>query len=168
MEIASASGSYRYSGSQRHCDCTAIYREPGTTLFLTWPLSNVYFIWDSCHLHWVHRYRYFSSYPMTVPQTLTSTQLMFVSFAPSLFVMPPVACAISTLHAQRSGQRQAHLLAGLNYGANLSSARVSRQALFSRDARCRYMRFSLCVLMPVHLSSWNMAVFDCALSQTFT
>src|SRR6266576_4361180 len=35
MEIASPSGSRRYSGFQRCCDRTAIYREPGTTLFLT-------------------------------------------------------------------------------------------------------------------------------------
>jgi hypothetical protein len=35
MEIAAPSGSCRYPGSQRYCDCTAIYREPGTTLFLT-------------------------------------------------------------------------------------------------------------------------------------
>jgi hypothetical protein len=35
MEIASPCGSCRYSGFQRCCDCTAIYREPGTTLFLT-------------------------------------------------------------------------------------------------------------------------------------
>jgi hypothetical protein len=35
MEIASPSGSCRYSDSQRYCDCTAIYREPGTALFLT-------------------------------------------------------------------------------------------------------------------------------------
>ena len=26
---------------------------------------NVHFIWDSCHLHWGHRYRYSSSYLMT-------------------------------------------------------------------------------------------------------
>src|ERR1700679_3623763 len=34
MEIASPSGSCRYSSFQRCCDCTAIYREPGTTLIL--------------------------------------------------------------------------------------------------------------------------------------
>ena len=68
-------------------------------------------------------------------QTLTPTQLMFVSFAPSLLVVSPVACASSTLHAQRSGQRQAPLLTGLNYVAKLSLARVSRQALFSQNAR---------------------------------
>ncbi len=32
MEIASPGGSCRYSGSQSYYDCTAIYREPGTTL----------------------------------------------------------------------------------------------------------------------------------------
>jgi hypothetical protein len=108
---------------------------------------NVHFIWDSCHLHWVHRYRYSSSYLMTRLQTLTSTQLMSVSFAPSLLVVSPVACASSTLHAQRSGQRQAPLLTGLNYWAKLSLAGDSRQALFSQSARCRYMHFlsaSLC------------------------
>jgi len=108
---------------------------------------NVHFIWDSCHLHWVHRYRYFSSYLMTGLQILTSTQLMFVSFAPSLLVVSPVASASSTLHAQRSGQRQAPLLTGSNYGARLSLAGASRQALFSPNARCRYMHFlsaSLC------------------------
>lgn len=35
MEIACPSEICRYSGFQRYCDCTAIYRKPGTTLFLT-------------------------------------------------------------------------------------------------------------------------------------
>ena len=43
---------------------------------------KVHLIWDSCHLHWVHRYLYSSSYLMTGLQTLTWTRLMFVSFAP--------------------------------------------------------------------------------------
>lgn len=129
---------------------------------------NVHFVWESRHLHWVHRSRCSSScYLTTVLQTLTSTQLMFASFALSPLVLPPVACASSPLHAQCSGRRQAPLLTGLNYGEKLSLAGVSRQVLFSQNARCRYMR-SFCVLMPVDMSSWYMAVFDCALCQTFT
>ena len=73
---------------------------------------NVHIIRDSCHLHSVHRYHYSSSYLMARLETLTSTQLIFVSFARSLLIVSPLACASSTLHAQRSGQRRAPLLTG--------------------------------------------------------
>jgi hypothetical protein len=110
---------------------------------------DVHFIRDSCHLHWAHRYRYSSSYLITGLQTLTSTRLMFVSFAPSLLAVSPVACASLTLHAQRFGQLQATLLTGLNYGGKLSLAGVLRQALFSQNARCRYIHS-----LPASLRQW--------------
>ena len=91
---------------------------------------------------------------MTRLQTLTSTQLMSVSFAPSPLVVSPVACASSTLHAQRSGQRRAPPLTGLNCGAKLSPAGVSRQALLSQNARCRYCICIFSLSASLHQWMW--------------
>jgi hypothetical protein len=147
MEIAAPSESCRYPGSHAIVTVRLSIANPVRPYFSHLTVVNVHFIWDSCHLHWVHRYRYSSSYLMTALQTLTSTQLMFVSFAPSLLVVSAVGCASSTLHAQRSGQRQDPLLTRLNCVGKLSLAEVSRQALFSQNALWRYLHFlsaSLC------------------------
>jgi hypothetical protein len=75
-------------------------------------LIVVDFIWDSYHSHWVHRYRYSSSYLMMGLHTLTPTLSMSVSFAPSQLEVSAVACTSLTLRALCSGQRQTLLLAG--------------------------------------------------------
>jgi hypothetical protein len=66
-------------------------------------VDDIHLIWDSYHLHWVHRYRYSSSYLMTGLHTLTPTLSMSDSFAPSQLVVSAVACTSLTLHALCSG-----------------------------------------------------------------
>ena len=85
---------------------------PVRTCFSYLTVVDVHYIWDSCHLHWVHRFRYFSSYLVTGLDTLTLTRSMFVSSAPSLLIPSRVAYANLTSHALRSGERQAPLLTG--------------------------------------------------------
>src|SRR6267154_3654636 len=160
MEIASPSGGCRYSNFQRRCDCKAIYREPGTTLFLTLDRFQCSFYLGQL------------SFALGTPIPLF---LELSNDRAANFDLDSIDVRLVRTLTTRSitgGERKLDVARATFWPAPSSSShriKLWGEVITGRSltpsfvfSKCSVQVYalSLCVLMPVHMSSWHMAVFD--------
>ncbi len=161
MESASLCESCMYSGFQCYCDCTTIYPKPGTTLVLT--LGRCQFSF------YLGQLSFALSTP--IPLSLELANDMAANISIDVRLVRTV-----TTHSATSDVRQLDIARTAFWPALRSSARriklwgeviagrsLTPSFVFSKCS-VQVCALSLCVLMPMDMSSWHIAVFDCALS----
>lgn len=162
--MESASPSESCSGSQRYCNCTAINCEPGTTLFLTL---------DRCQCSYYSGQLSFAlgtPIPLFLELSdgkagnfdLDSIDVRLVRTVTTHSV-PVVVRKLDTARAAfwpapGSSSHRIKL-----WGEVIAGRSLTPSFVFSKCSVQVYAH-SLCVLIPMDMSSWNTAVFDCALS----
>jgi hypothetical protein len=164
MEIASPSGSCRYLGFRRYCDCTAIYREPSTILFLTFERCQCSF--------YLEQLSFALGTPIPLFLELSNDKAGNVD----LDSIDVRLVRTLTTRNVNGGVRELDVARAAFWPAPDSSShriKLWGEVIANRNltpsfvfSKCSVQVYalSLCVLMPVDMSSWDMAVFDCALS----